>query len=174
MGLAIRARLVTGPGVEDEDYRLYNNPDFPGRADLPTGWYKAVGLDHPSLQWSYSGYSAFRERLARLAYPEAPDLPRVDPYKDRNGDWDHRHPASAYASKLGSGPLFELIWFSDCEGILGHETCKKLLADLEALNGDWVKSDGFAGRDFAEDFRRLRLALKAVVDAGPQAVLDFS
>ncbi len=173
MGLGIRAFLVTGPGVENEDYRFYNNPDFPGRTDLPTGWYNAVGLDHPRLRWSYSGYSAFRERLARLAYPEAPELPRADPFLDPDKNWERRYPASAYASKQKAGPLFELIWFSDCEGTLGYETCKKLLADLEALNGDWVKSDTLAGRGFAEDVEGLRLALKAVVDAGPQAVLDF-
>jgi len=189
MGLSIGAFLIIGPGEEDCDYHFVNNPDFPGRADditsgwyIKTGWYTAERLA-PSVQWGYSGYSEFREWLARLVFPDAPprrDLELTHPLSMDAVDWANfrdrafqaRHPAFSLVINDPTARLHELINFSDCEGIIGYSVCKKLLSDLDSLE---IPENPYAAFFRHEEMlAALKTAIKAVVDAGPLAVLNFS
>lgn len=178
MGLSIGAFLVTGPGEEDRDYHFLNNPDFPGRADIATGWYTAETLA-PSVHWSYSGYSEFREWLARQVFPDtAPGMNAIELKNEGLSDYYERayrmgHPAFYRVIETPGCKLHELINFSDCEGVFGHATCTKILADMESL-GEPIATPDWHGTRHLEHFAALKTAIKAVVDAGPLAVLDFA
>lgn len=108
--------------------------DFPGRAVdlLPMifGGSQAREMQHlilvekpivctyqESYGWragSYSGYSTWRDWLAKF------------------GGWTSAK--DCWESDRTSGPFYELICFSDCEGILGQVVCEKLLKDFRAYN----------------------------------------
>lgn len=183
MGLSIGAFLITGPGEEDCDYHFFNNPDFPGRADeIKTGWYTAQSLG-PRTCWSYSGYSEFREWLARLVVPDTyhrvdlkiPHLLSMSPVEwadFHRKAYLARHPAFGRVADDPNARLHELINFSDCEGVIGHSVCKKLLGDLDGL--DFIKRTDFDLFSHEEQFLSLKASIRSVVDAGPLAVLNFS
>lgn len=66
-----------------------------------------------SLYWSagsYIGYGRFRESLAEIA---------GRPASDYRPDSD------------GTAPFYELVWFADNEGAIGHEAAADLLADFQ-------------------------------------------
>lgn len=108
----------------DGDYtRLYVNRDFPGRADeVEDGkCYSTEGEHHAFRAGSYGGYNFWREELARMAGYPATDY-RV------YGRTEKRHDAGAWAAD--SGPFFELICFSDCEGVIGTAVSQKLAKDF--------------------------------------------
>lgn len=96
---------------EEEDYalnamKLYDNPDFPGRiGSLDAGAFYDEGEESFSFRaGSYSGHSAFRR-----------DLENLTQYS---------------AEAVDSGPFYELLWFSDCEGTIGPEVSAKLYQDF--------------------------------------------
>jgi len=103
-------------------FQAYVNPDFPGRADEIEN--KAVYSYDESDGFragSYSGYNAWRESLAKLAgYPE------ID--TEKIGIPCKRHDAGAW--KAASGPFWEMIYFSDCEGVIGAAVSAKLADDF--------------------------------------------
>jgi hypothetical protein len=76
---------------------------------------------------SYSGYGWWRSELCKMAHGIEPQL-----------IWDN---PETYAGL----PFVELINFSDCEGILGTEVCKKLLDDFvtHQLKANQSKSEYF-------------------------------
>lgn len=94
----------------DEHITVYVNPHFPERA---------IGLVHrgvytaeDSMGWragSYGGYTAWRKELAALVGLDAEDI------------WEDR---------VTSGPFYELICFSDCDGTLNADVCARLHADF--------------------------------------------
>jgi len=75
---------------------------------------------------SYSGYNTWRNQLAIMAgYDSADEVfksfdseSRLLKLKKLNGD------------EVKMKPFYELIYFSDCEGIIGPEICKKLYQDF--------------------------------------------
>lgn len=71
---------------------------------------------------SYSGYNHWRNELARLAgYAATPDtLP--------DGKIEMRYDATVW--RLQKGPFWELIDFSDSEGVIGPVVCKRVYADF--------------------------------------------
>jgi len=103
---------------------LWHNPDFPGRGE---------GLD-PQLAYigkrvlgfnagSYSGYGQWREKLAKLAgYPA---ILR----KNYEGLQYESYATGAWEAE--GGPFWELINFSDCEGIIGPVVSAKLAGDFQ-------------------------------------------
>ena len=125
MGLQITAysRLEK---VRDEDVELgeyhqpidkrivtfFNNPDFPYHiADIVFGdFYITKGEQYSFRAGSYSGYSDWRNWLARVAG-----------YQDANEVW----------SKKQLGAFVELINFSDCEGTIGPIIAAKLAKDFK-------------------------------------------
>ncbi|WP_335956158.1 hypothetical protein [Acinetobacter guillouiae] len=103
---------------------------------------------------SYGGYNNWREQLAKLAgYP----------CLDGEGD---RHLYSNGAWKAHNGAFWELINFSDCEGVIGTEVSKKLLKDFidfeesakqvggyfHELYNEWKTAFEYAGENGAVDF----------------------
>lgn len=82
------------------------------------GLYEATEYE-TALSMSYNGYGTFREMLAKaVGYPAIP-FPRNEDLLHSNGCW-----------QSDSGPLYELINFSDCEGYLGPEAVAKISRDL--------------------------------------------
>lgn len=105
-------------------FRLYHNSDFPGRSnDVPEGYYTCTESDG-FRAGSYGGYNAWREQLAQMAgYPKATgEGLRAGTERHDQGAWN-----------ATEGPFWEMIAFSDCEGVLGTATCAKLAKDF----ADW-------------------------------------
>lgn len=139
MGLDITAYSNLIPGQPGEGFdadgdvlwddgwvRLYENPDFPGRADgldCSLAYREDEAESMGFRAGGYSGYGNWRNQLAKLAgYPEV----RVDRYNTGNVELRHDH--SAWNAE--SGPFWELINFSDCEGTLGPVVARKLAQDF--------------------------------------------
>ncbi|GGP21625.1 hypothetical protein [Silvimonas iriomotensis] len=109
----------------DELIAFYKNPDFAGRADDidESSLYEA----QDSVEFragSYSWYNWWREQLARIAgYPAvaAPGGQSQAP-SHAQGAWN-----------ATSGPFWELIHFSDAEGVIGTAISRKLAADFAAF-----------------------------------------
>lgn len=127
---------------EDRYVRFYVIPAWKDRAPdiidrLPYRY--AASLCGPAC--GYLGHSVFREKLAELAgYPPVSD----DPYKKL-------FPRSVNCwggGEITGGPFWELINFSDCDGVLGAAVCRKLADDFAKhqdaantlmLDGDWLE-----------------------------------
>lgn len=71
---------------------------------------------------SYSGYNYWRNELAKLAGNEQ------TPYKSFNGKTELRYDAAVWKNK--KGPFWELIDFSDAEGVIGPVVCKRVYKDF--------------------------------------------
>lgn len=86
---------------------------------------------HTVISMSYGGYSRFRNALAKAAgYEKATRAELYDAGMDDN------YPL-LYQAKVwcqSGGVLWELINFSDCEGVIDHSTCKKIYGDLQMLD----------------------------------------
>ena len=154
------------PVTRDEvgyDFFAYVNPDFPGREE---------GVEHRACYraeqrsgfraGSYSGYNAWREMLAKMAgYPALP----VDRYG--TGNIDFRHDAGAHAA--GSGPFFEMIWFTDCEGVIGPVVSRKLAEDFrqwdEKAQQFSAAIDGWSGH-FYRLYLEWKIAFEMAADDG--------
>lgn len=118
---------ATGKEMDWHDYvHVLVNTDFPGRAnEFEDGaFYSYEYSDSGELHWSYGGYNEWREWLARFAgWPTTPYL--------RFGKVEELHAATAWETEDG-GPFWELICFSDCEGVLGSAVCRKLADEFAA------------------------------------------
>lgn len=104
---------------EHGGFRVFNAAGFASRAsDLITdAAYSSA--EQMSFSLSYGGYNDWRETLARLAgYSAAPDSD------------DDRHAHSAGAWQARGGPFWELINYSDCEGVIGTAVSTKLAKDF--------------------------------------------
>jgi len=112
------------PTAGEDAERIYINDDFPDRC---TEWPQASvlfvdGLHEHCFARSYGGYNMWREQLAKMAGYE---LTEYDgPFKQK----DKAHAAGAWDKS--EGPFWELILFSDCEGVIGTAVCKKLAKDF--------------------------------------------
>lgn len=112
MGLDIVAYTYLTPASgTGEDFLTFEpDPDFPNRADeFRTDQF----YDYKSETWfsmgSYTAYGQFRTELAeKLA-----KIPEGEYYEGRKG------------------PFWQMINFSDCDGVLGTESCQRLMADFQ-------------------------------------------
>ena len=147
---------VTREGV-DYDLYAYLNPDFPGREGQIEGKtiYRAEESDG-FRAGSYGFYNNWREDLAQLAgYP---------PIKvERYGQVSERHDEAAW--QVESGPFLEMIVFSDCEGVIGAETCAKLAKDFAEFD---EKAKTFKGitNVFYEKYKEWQAAFEMGADDG--------
>ncbi|MCA8328888.1 hypothetical protein [Burkholderia cepacia] len=115
---------VTREPIECDYLRVYINPDFPGRADdlVDRAVYGYEDADE-AFSGGYGRYNFWREKLAKLAgYQPIP----VDPYGTGKSELRHDHAAW----NATSGPFWELICFSDCEGVIGAAVSAKLAQDF--------------------------------------------
>jgi len=95
----------------------YHEKDFPGRSEgISKDEYYSYVDSFSFRAGSYSGYSAWRDKLATLIG-----------YSGSAQFWDFvtLHPETTMGQ-----PFAELINFSDCEGIIGPVVSKKLTADF--------------------------------------------
>lgn len=146
----------------DYDCRPFVNPHFPERAK---------GIDADSVfsseesfgfrAGSYGGYNLWREELAKLAGYEAVPVDRHN-----TGKIQLRHDHGAFQKE--EGPFFELINFSDCEGVIGAEVSRKLKKDFEDWD-DRAKIHGVKFQDndfFYSRYRDFRKAFEMASDDG--------
>lgn len=84
---------------------------------------------------SYSGWSNFREVLAKsVGYVpmSVKDVPNDWSEYEKTGFLLRPHQARVF--NVEEGTLFELINFSDCEGVINTEMCKKIYKDLQSVD----------------------------------------
>lgn len=112
------------------------NNDWPERA--PEFEETAVYTYEESFGFragSYGGYSLWREQLAALAgYPA-----------------------------VTAGPFYELINFSDCEGVIGAAVSAKLAKDFAAFQ---EKADAHEDEWFRDRYAKWRQAFEMAADGG--------
>lgn len=137
----------------DEVFRFYgDNADFPGRgAGLEPGAYLYEVADG-FCPGPYSRYNRWREALAQMVgYPAT----------NGRGDY-HQHSAGAWAAT--AGPFWELINFSDCDGVIGPTVAAKLARDFQtwdAAAAERVDADDFYGM-----FTKFRRAFEMAAQGG--------
>jgi len=119
---------VTAPTLASDGQPLGKNQvilspvNFPERFDdLQSGTVYAFKSSFEFRAGSYSGYNAWRNELAKLAGYKA------SPYEFL-GKTELRYDATAW--RLQQGPFWELINFSDAEGVIGPIACKKVYQDF--------------------------------------------
>lgn len=105
---------------------IWNNEEFKGRApDMPE-WVVAGEGGH-FRAGSYGGYNQFRDHLCRALH----GFPVTDLWKKPDEEMKE------YA-------MWELLHFSDCEGVLDGACCARLHEQLEE---NWDKIVAFFGDD---------------------------
>lgn len=140
----------------DYDLRVYINPDFPGRCNLADNGIYTAEANFCFCAGSYGWYNRWRDELARIAgYPAK----QVDRYG--SGRIETRYDQSAF--EADGGPFWELIWFSDCEGIIGSEIAKKLHNDFIEFQ---AKADASPELGFRERYANWRKAFELAADDG--------
>ncbi len=170
MGLDVyaykNAELVDAESLSEDDkeelHHVFDNGFTDHLCALVDGeYYKAEETD-AHYRRSYGSYSAFREVLAKLAgyKPLIIKKPSYsdDDYLDKS--YFYNHPRVAQVNTLKQGPFFELIYFSDCEGYIGTEYCKKLAQDFAEFAG---KADELEDHDRTSYFQ-----LKQVFEAASE------
>ncbi len=140
-----------------EHIRIRPDEDFGDRmAPLTPGCYEAAEEGDGFRAGSYSGYSAWREALAKLAkFPAAKPL---DAYAERCP-----YSAGAWEFAMGSHPFVELVNFSDCEGAIGSIAAKKLAADFAAHDDEAKRS--MSDYEYGK-YREWRKAFEMAADNG--------
>lgn len=132
------------------DFEARNNPNYPQRSDQIEDRSFYVALASGGIACgAYSRYNRWREELAKMVgYPATGE------------DEFHKHSASAWAAS--SGPFWELINFSDCEGTIGAGPSKKLVADFR----QWKPQADAIGGEFADQYAKWQHAFEQASDNG--------
>lgn len=134
-------------GYDDNKTQLYVNAAFLCQADGLTGGTYAVEGGDGFCAGSYSGYSRWREQLARLAGYEAAD---------------------AFAGNVQRHESFvDLVNFSDCEGVIGPVTSGRLAHDFASHQGD---ADNHSDPFFRDLYAKWRRAFETAAKGG---AVDF-
>ncbi|WP_322013514.1 hypothetical protein [Paraburkholderia sp. J12] len=121
--------------------------DFPERFQgLESGKVYQFKSSFDFRAGSYLGYNIWRDELAKLAGYQ-PSL------STRNNVVEMRYDETVW--KMDHGPFWELIDFSDAEGVIGPEVCRKVYQDFVQYRsqaaqvpdagffesyGDWMKA----------------------------------
>lgn len=137
-------------------YQPYVNCDFPGREDAlkHKKCYKYEESKH-FFRRAYSGYYFWRNQLAELAgYP-------LTEGKTHYGTVEKCHIYGAW--NADSGPFWELICFSDCEGVIGEKTSEKLAKDFADFQ---EKASMHNDPRFVDGYNQLRAAFEYASEGG--------
>ncbi|MBP1316672.1 hypothetical protein RJO15_11635 [Herbaspirillum huttiense F1] len=119
----VKSPVLSADGVPVAQNQIILFPsDFPERFEgLEAGKVYAFKSDFEFRAGTYSGYNHWRNELAKLAgYQQSSHV--------FNGKTELRYDATAW--NLKSGPFWELINFSDAEGVIGPVVCKKIYKDF--------------------------------------------
>ena len=168
MGLSITARknisLETSLEVFDEIGELIDScyfaatiiPEFECRAEGML--YDGIYHSDESFRFdagTYSGYGRWREALAKIA---GYSLTKT---KNQLGIITESHAAAVWENPV-DGPFMELIFFSDCEGVIGDKVAKK-------LSDDFVEYDDLAieaGEEFYDLYKKWKQAFGFASESG--------
>lgn len=144
---------VTRKALDGDYYEPRSNPHYDRADGLTEGVYRYdKAIRH--CAGSYTGYSRWREELAKLAgWP-------LGSYERYGKIWPS-HAASAWDKE--SGAFWELINFSDCEGTIGAATSAKLARDFAAHQ---AKADAHEDEWFREKYGEWRAAFELAANAG--------
>ncbi len=136
----------------------WDNKDFLGRSSpLVSGKVYQYAEAVHALSSGYGGHSRWRDTLAKISgWPMA--------QYTFFGKVEECYAAGAWAAQ--EGPFWELINFSDCEGFIGSDACKKLAQDFIAYREVAAKED-------ADFYARYLLWQEAVVFASNDGALQF-
>lgn len=139
----------------DTYHKPYQNPDFPARFEgLEEGVVYGYEESGSFRAGSYGGYNIWRESLAELAgYPKTETK--------SHGQVQQSYAAGCWAAS--SGPFWELIMFSDCEGDMGTPVCLKLAKDFAAFD---AHAQNHSDDLFYERYRYWRTAFEKAADGG--------
>ena len=161
MGLAIRAyrkmTKIKNVVIDEEDPVLDDglvvivraNQDWPERLEgVEGGVYRSLSILDVGKIGSYSSYSSFRNELAKLSFQG----------RSASDVW-----AETEMGHLNEGPFFELINFSDCDGLIGPKISSKLSKDFAEWNDRAYEH--FVPYDY-ERYKQLRLAFEFASDNG--------
>lgn len=131
----------------DNHHRFYVHSHYPERAsEIDSDSAYTSTEEYGFRAGSYSGYNNWRNSLAQLAGYES-----IDGRHDK-GAWE-----------TDGGPFWELITFSDCEGVIGSHVSKKLLADFLSFDTA-AKTHG--GEYFYEVYQEFTKGLTLASDNG--------
>lgn len=104
---------------------------------------------------SYGSYNHWRNQLAELAkYP-------LTEFEDFIGNVQQRYDAGAW--EVTKGPFWELINFSDCEGVIGAATSAKLAKDFDTFQS---AADAHPNKYFIESYNCWRKAFEMAANNG--------
>ncbi len=137
MGLDITAyrdifKINEGKVIDKDDgFFVYINNNFDAHDDLTTGRYDSIE-DCFSFGVGYNWYDQFRTQLSLLT--------GVKRGRMKKGD-----------------KLFELIFFSDCEGVIGAKTSQKIYDDLVSIKD---KATDTLHPNYLSFFRNLLIAFE--------------
>jgi hypothetical protein len=140
MGLDIyavsRVERVTTPESTDDGINVWQD-GFDRIAGLEVGIYQPTSKseEHEFRAGSYSHYNWFRRNLSLMIYGQTSEVVWMN--KD------------AFEGR----PFYELIDFSDCEGVFGPEVSEKLHSDFETNRPNMIKYclDNFINDDTTYD-----------------------
>lgn len=124
---------------------------WPGiTAGLTEGTIYAFGDSMQFRAGSYSGYGEFRNWLARMAG-----------YQSASAVWE---------GATTMGPFFELINFSDCEGVIGPVVAAKLARDFADHEADFANRCSADDDYYMEKYREWKAAFEM---ASHNGAVDF-
>jgi hypothetical protein len=131
----------------DTTQYVYADQDFPARLTpiVGGGVYKIHGERSGFHAGSYSGYGEWRNDLALMALG-----------LEARAVWNNRAGFAGCA-------FYELIDFSDCEGIIGTTAAQKLAADFDRFQD---KADQDDSSYFREKYALWRKACHLAADSG--------
>jgi hypothetical protein len=143
---------------KDTEHEVLLRPvDFPERfKGLKTGAVYRFSKSFEFRAGSYSGYNWWRNELAKLA-----GYPLVTATETISGKPEKRYDASAWKAK--GGPFWELIEFSDAEGVIGPVISKKLYADFLRFHKDALLHPE---PSFVESYKEWEQAFKLAAENG--------
>ena len=135
---------------EGNAYISGNHPSFATRCVefTPRNAFEYEDTLHARIG-AYSFYGAWREKLAELAG-----------YSPVTGS---SRPYSLGAWTSTEGPFWELIDFTDCDGVLGTAVCQKLAEDFDAYE---VSARCLGDKDFLYTYLQFKAAVEFASDGG--------
>lgn len=138
---------ASGQEVAEYWFHVWKNPEFPGRADDLIDGAVYTYEDCTGHGIGYGGYYWWRNELAALSgYPIAEHSVSFGREANHFGG----------ALNAESGPFYELINFSDCEGFIGTEVATKLLSDFKEF---YDRAEEIGGK-FFEQFKYWKSAME--------------
>jgi hypothetical protein len=127
--------------VEGEVVRVMINDSFVSHDHLTNGIYSYEGESIDFCAGSYGTYGGFRSDLCMLAHKVTPNIIWNNPDIYKGSDF------------------YELINFSDCEGVIGPTTASKLLSDFKKHREEFmIERDVWDGEKYDNWIKALEIA----------------